>query len=145
VSIGSTIVVDAHRLDVVLEVSANELDAAVTRTVYRNGALLRTRVRAYASGRPGPRVQTGDYRRGISLQTGRTVGTAGASVPFATVFSTSPQGQRLENGFVGVDSLGRHYHQPAFPHFAPALAEVAPLLDRDLNADVDLIARRIAA
>lgn len=30
-----------------------------------------------------------------------------------------PYGPRLELGFVGVDSLGRHYNQPAQPHFRP--------------------------
>jgi hypothetical protein len=30
----------------------------------------------------------------------------------------------LELGFVGVDSLGRHYHQAPFPHFRPALGKI---------------------
>lgn len=30
------------------------------------------------------------------------------------------QAKGLEYGFVGVDSLGRHYRQPPFPHVAPA-------------------------
>jgi len=28
--------------------------------------------------------------------------------------------RRLEFGFIGTDSLGRHYHQPAFPYMRPA-------------------------
>lgn len=144
-SIGMTLSVDAHHLERDMEISAHELAPAIAKTVWRNGSLLRTRVRAHASGRPGPRVQTGDYRRGISLQTGYTVGIGEANVPYATVFSTSPQGQRLENGFVGVDAAGRSYHQPAFPHFAPGLSEIEPLLLRDLNGDVDALARKISA
>ena len=90
---------------------------ATTRTY---GQILRTTVRRNASGRSGvtgipaggglpgeigPRVQTGDYRRGIGL----AVGTSGADNDYAQVFSTSPQGWRLEKGFIGADSLGRVY------------------------------------
>jgi hypothetical protein len=42
------------------------------------------------------------------------------------VVNPSPQTRRLEHGFIGVDSLGRHYYQPAFPHFGPASVEVRP-------------------
>lgn len=91
----------------------------VTRTF---GELLRTRVRANASGRPGPRVQTGDYRRSISLE----VSSSGTDVA-AFVGTNAVQGARLENGFMGMrDSLGRLYHQPPFPHFAPAHERTAP-------------------
>lgn len=143
-SVGQSLLVDVHGLDDILASSAARLQPAVATVIHRNGLLLQGRVRAHASGRPGPRVQTGDYRRGIRLQTGVTIGVAGAAVPFATVYSTSPQGQRLENGFVGVDSLGRHYQQPAFPHFAPGLAEVAPIVERDLQETVDDLIRRVA-
>lgn len=144
-SIGSTIRVDAHQLDRHLELAAHELRPSVTRAVHRGGLLLRTTVRAKASGRPGPRVQTGDYRRGISLSLGTVIGSLGGPVPYATVYSDSPQGQRLENGFVGVDSLGRAYHQPAFPHWAPAAREVEPIVVREVDLVVDSIARRIAS
>ncbi|MGV9878670.1 hypothetical protein [Streptomyces sp. NPDC003006] len=36
--------------------------------------------------------------------------------------------RRLEFGFVGVDSLGRHYNQRPFPHLRPAVGTVGPLL-----------------
>lgn len=91
-----------------------------------HGLLLQTKVKAYASkprsGPPGPRIQTGDYVRSISLN----VQARGDSIE-AAVGTIKPQGRRLEFGFVGTDAIGRHYNQPPYPHFRPALLEVAPL------------------
>jgi hypothetical protein len=84
--------------------------------------LLRTRVRARASGRPGPRRQTGDYRRSIGAQTAQIA----PGVWQGTVGTNAPQGRRLEYGFVGQDSLGRTYNQPPYPHFGPAVDETEP-------------------
>lgn len=39
----------------------------------------------------------------------------------AVVGSNLPYGKRLEYGFVGADSLGRVYNQPAQPHFRPTM------------------------
>lgn len=65
----------------------------------------------HASGRPGPNVVSGAY--------------IGSFVIVAdNVTNFSPQTHRLEYGFIGTDSLGRNYHQPAFPHFRPALQEI---------------------
>jgi hypothetical protein len=83
------------------------------------GQLYQTRVKAAASGRPGPNVITGDYRRSITLEMGMVEG-----MPSAIVGTAAPQGRRLEYGFVGADSLGRHYNQPPFPHFDPPLAQI---------------------
>lgn len=101
---------------------------AVTR---RYGALLQTRVRAHASGRPGPRVQTGDYRRNIGLQVGQD-----EAAVWAEVGTNSVQGRRLEQGFVGVDALGRHYNQPPYPHFGPAFEQTQPEYVQALGAAV---------
>lgn len=84
--------------------------------------LLNTKVKAHASGRPGPRAPTGDYRRSITWEVERH-----ADESVGIVGTTRPQGRRLELGYEGVDSLGRHYHQPPFPHFRPALSEVEVL------------------
>lgn len=96
----------------------------VATPVYLAGALYRTKVRAGASGRPGPRVQTGDYRRGISQQNRRL----SASRAEAHVFSNSPQALRLEYGFKGRDALGRYYDQPAYPHWRPALDGISDFM-----------------
>lgn len=86
------------------------------------GQLLRTRVRARASGRPGPRRRTGDYRRSINAEAAQIA----PGVWQASVGTSAPQGRRLEQGFAGADSLGRVYHQPPYPHFGPALDETEP-------------------
>ena len=86
------------------------------------GMLLQTAVKAAASGRPGPNVVTGDYRRSISL----TVSMEGISA-VAHVGTDRPQGRRLEFGFHGADSLGRVYNQPPYAHFGPAVQIVGPL------------------
>ncbi|MEV0446303.1 hypothetical protein AB0I46_46175, partial [Streptomyces spectabilis] len=54
----------------------------------------------------------------------------------AEVGTNAPQGRRLEFGFVGVDSLGRHYNQPPFPHLGPAVATFGPLLVQELRSAV---------
>lgn len=105
--------------------------------VRHHGMLLQTKVKAYASkprtGPPGPRIQTGDYVRSISLNVNRTAGGMEA-----VVGTVKPQGRRLEFGFVGADSLGRHYNQPPYPHFRPALLEVQPLFVSAVAAAVVL-------
>lgn len=84
------------------------------------GQSLRTRVLAHASGRPGPRHVTGDYKRSWSVTTFVNNGN-----PTSDVGTNAPQGRRLEYGFTGVDAIGRHYNQPPYPHARPALAETA--------------------
>lgn len=65
-----------------------------------------------ASGRPGPNIVTGRYVSSMVLR---------VMPNKREVANGSPQAARLEYGFVGTDRLGRNYHQPAFPHFRPAL------------------------
>lgn len=86
------------------------------------GLRLVTQVRANMSGRPGPRVQTGDLRRSVRL----VLGGSADHVFRALAVTTSPQARRLEDGFIGVDSLGRHYHQPPYPAWRPAVDTVLP-------------------
>lgn len=89
-------------------------DAALVKVETVVGSYLQlglARVRANASGRPGPRRVLGDYLRSMSVEhDGAYAGTIGTD---------APQGRRLELGFVGEDSLGRHYNQPPYPHFVP--------------------------
>lgn len=117
------------------------VQAGVQRQVYLHGELLRSTVRAKASGRPGPRVQTGDYRRGIAVSHGHAPARTGAGqVPASTVRSNSPQAWRLERGFVGADVLGRVYNQPAYEHWGPAIDVVEPKLHAAIDkvwADAD--------
>lgn len=92
------------------------------RKVQHFAALLKTKVKAHASGRPGPNAPTGDYRRSITHEYGYDLG-----VYYAEVGTNAPQGRRLEFGFNGQDSLGRSYNQPPYPHFGPAVDEIEPL------------------
>jgi hypothetical protein len=117
-----------------LRLAGKGLDAKVSKSVRHHGQLLRTRVMAKASGRPGPNIVTGDYRRSWQLQ----VAGAGKGTT-ATVGTNAPQGRRLEHGFHGMDSLGRVYSQPPFPHAGPAFDEIVPLF----VADFERIAKQV--
>lgn len=99
----------------------------------RYGLLVQTQARANASGRPGPRAITGHHRRSITSKT--TVTPAAVE---AIIGPTSPQGRRLELGFVGVDSAGRHYHQPPFPYLQPAMDKYAEQFIKEMESLVYL-------
>ena len=103
-----------------LQALAQAVAGAAHRTVVLWGAALQRQVQLNASGRPGPNAPTGDYRRSINRHTTRTVGGSRCEVG-----TNKPQARRLELGFVGTDSLGRSFDQPAYPHFAPALTFVS--------------------
>lgn len=106
---------------------AASLEGRVDKVLDHHAALLETRIKRHASGRPGPNVITGDYRRSIQRQRikgGWIVGTNQA------------QGRRLEYGFFGTDSRGRTFAQPPYPHFGPALDETRPGLLKDLRKTV---------
>jgi hypothetical protein len=101
--------------------ASKRTDQRIQALVRHHGHLLRTRVMANASGRPGPNVVTGDYRRSITVQ----FSDAGGNFT-AVVGTNAPQGRRLEFGFHGMDSLGRSYSQAPLPHFGPAMDEAGP-------------------
>ena len=94
-----------------------------------HGAQLEAEVKRNASGRPGPNVVTGNYRRSINRRTTRQ----GTTIT-TRVSSAQDHARRLEMGFTGTDSLGRSYDQKALPHFGPALDSVAPRLQAALQA-----------
>ena len=97
------------------------VQVAAGTVVARYGLLLETRIKARASGRPGPRALTGNYRRSWHS----TVRRSGTQVQ-AIVGTSAPQARRLEYGYVGADRLGRIYNQPPYPHVGPALRETEP-------------------
>ncbi|MFF0409698.1 hypothetical protein ACFYUY_04595 [Kitasatospora sp. NPDC004745] len=105
-----------------LEARAVVAVPAATAVVRHHAMLLETAIKAAASGRPGPGVQTGEYRRSWTTEVHAT-----ATGVDAVVGTARPQGPRLEYGFVGPDSLGRVYHQPPFPHVGPAVQRIEPL------------------
>lgn len=118
---GAGVYTNAHQIAAQMRARSAAAEAAGHRVVRTYGQLLLTRVRANASGRPGPRAVTGDYRRSWNVQ---YVDHAGRHS--ATVGTAAPQARRLEYGFVGADRLGRVYNQPPFPHVGPAVLTTAP-------------------
>lgn len=101
--------------------------------VRKYGALLETRIKAKASGRPGPNAPTGDYRGSWYTEF-----FSGPGVEGSNTGTNASQGRRLENGFVGQDSLGRTYNQPPFPHVGPAVQEIEPLFVGEMGKVADL-------
>jgi hypothetical protein len=107
---------------------AAKLDRVGVRAAFRSNQLVRhhsmlleTKIKANASGRPGPRARTGDYRRSWTTRVTSQSGTT-----TATVGTDKPQARRLEYGFVGADRIGRVFNQPPFPHVGPAVDEIGP-------------------
>lgn len=111
--------------------ASRELRGVVEQITREHGVRLQAVVRANMSGRSGvifqpddggpggeigPRAQTGDLRRSVSMTL-----RAEGDVITATVGTNAPQAHRLEYGFVGTDSAGRHVHSPPYPAFRPAL------------------------
>ncbi|WP_324787026.1 HK97 gp10 family phage protein [Streptomyces sp. H51] len=94
--------------------------------------LLETQVKANASGRPGPNVITGDYRRSWTHEV-----HVGAGAVSGTVGTNKPQGRRLEYGYIGPDSLGRIFDQPPYPHLGPAVHTIEPAFLQALGQVVD--------
>lgn len=105
--------------------AAKTADAQMGKKVKHFGALLKTRVMAAASGRPGPRAITGDYRRSWQHEY-----HSGGHSATSLVGTNAVQGHRLEYGFHGADSLGRIYNQPPFPHARPAFDKTAPEFEK---------------
>lgn len=101
--------------------AGRELDKKTSALIRHHGQLLKTRIQANASGRPGPNAPTGDYRRSWTVEFSGGIGAAKV-----TVGTNAPQARRLEFGFHGSDSLGRVYNQPPYPHVAPAIAVTEP-------------------
>lgn len=107
---------DAYTVAAALDEAATAYVAELANVVGKYAQLGLAIVRRNASGRPGPRRVTGDYLRSWSVE---------RDGPFAaSVGTNAPQGRRLENGFVGTDSLGRHYNQPPYPHVGPMADEI---------------------
>jgi hypothetical protein len=94
--------------------------------------LLETQIKANASGRPGPNVITGDYRRSWTHE----VFVAG-DVVSAVVGTNKPQARRLEYGYIGPDTLGRIFDSPPYPHVGPAVETVRPLFFEALGQVAD--------
>ncbi len=110
-----------------LDAAADALPGAIERGVAHTAMVGIGRIRANASGRPGPNVITGRYRSSWNAE--------GRRIPYGaecTIGTRQPQGRRLEFGFYGPDSLGRVYAQPPFPHVGP----VIPFIEQALKSQM---------
>lgn len=113
---------DAHTVAADMTAGANASYARVRAVVGTFAQLGLAKVRANASGRPGPRRVLGNYKRSMNVEHDGEFA--------ATIGTGAPQGRRLEFGFVGEDSLGRHYNQPPYPHWGPMLDWLAPQFEQ---------------
>lgn len=92
------------------------------------GVELHRSVIQHASGHPGPEVRSGRYLSTIQLSH-----DSNGVVARSEVFTDAPFGARLEYGFSGEDSNGKHQFSPPYPHFRPALEEIEPRFLADMN------------
>ncbi|MFG2276670.1 hypothetical protein ACGFNY_43800 [Streptomyces chartreusis] len=114
-----------------LDGAADRIGEVTVRRMRHVGTVGVARIKANASGRPGPNVITGRYRASWRAET--------RGIPYGaqcTLGTGEPQGRRLEFGFVGPDSLGRVYNQPPFPHVQPALGLIETTLHQQMRAVV---------
>lgn len=116
-----------------LDQAADRVGPEIQRTVRRQADALRDRIRANASGRPGPNVITGAYRASWNVEDFPVPNGGGAEVG-----SNAPQAKRLEFGFYDMtDSLGRHFFQPPYAHVEPAVNELSPLYQQAFRTALD--------
>ncbi|MGW3246578.1 HK97 gp10 family phage protein [Streptomyces sp. NPDC001070] len=104
-----------------LQARAASVLPSTVRVVQHYAMLLETRIKANASGRPGPNAPTGDYRRSWTHEM-----HVGGDAVTAVVGTNKPQAARLEYGYVGPDSLGRVFNQPPYAHVGPAVESIGP-------------------
>ncbi|MFE4869542.1 HK97 gp10 family phage protein [Streptomyces sp. NPDC056682] len=123
---------DAGALAAALDRGAQRSLVAAEAAMRHSAQALVQQVQQRASGRPGPRVITGRYRASWNSEVHRA-----GPVVSGEVGSGAPQARRLEFGFVGVDSLGRHYSQRPYPHLGPAVEQAGPRLVQDLGRAVE--------
>lgn len=101
---------------------------------------LRTATQRNAHGRPGPHAVTSDYisswRSGPFDESDRDRGP-GEEIAAASVYSDQAQAHRLEFGWTGTDSLGRHVEAPPYAHLGPAIDAVKPLYRQAMDAVQD--------
>lgn len=129
-----------------LNLMATKAIVQTNKAVKHHATQYRNAVRKRASGRPGPNIITKKYWNSIQTRN-VSVSTTSAAVAIGT---DAAQGFRLENGFVGADSLGRIYNQPPYPHWEQDLVATANALQMSMaaivgseNSTVDVGASRL--
>lgn len=120
----------AQSLAAELARAATQTEVLMTAVVEKSAADLNSLTQRNAdlpsSGPPGPRNITGDYVGSWRVE---PVHDADPGTVSRSVGTDRAQANRLEYGFVGTDSLGRHYDQPPYPHHGPAVDVIAPVFE----------------
>lgn len=115
----SMTVIGAKAITAVWDAAAQTIEKRTDKRAQFWGHTLETKIKGRASGRPGPRTITGDYRRSWTTEPFGMFGGTGYIVG-----TNKAQARRLEYGFSGTDSLGRNYNQPPYPHVRPSTDEI---------------------
>jgi hypothetical protein len=97
------------------------MDLATNAGLTEGGQVVESYAKMGASGAPGPNVITGTLRRSIHVEGPSSYGNAGRQIQIGP---SVIYGRRVELGFHGDDSLGRHYEQDGKPYLGPALDRV---------------------
>jgi hypothetical protein len=106
------------RLYGILKARAILSQVAVPKAILRSAQQLQNEARAiHRAGRPAPIVRTFQFHDAWTIAEGGWHAVMGNGSDYAN---------RLEFGFVGTDSLGRHYAQPPYPSLGPAVDHVRP-------------------
>lgn len=116
----------AAELIAALSQGAAQTQTLMTAVVEKTAVDLVALTQQNASGRPGPNAPTGDYRGSWRVE---PAPDADPTTVSRSVGTDRPQARRLEYGFVGEDSLGRHYDQQPYPHHGPAIEVIEPVFD----------------
>lgn len=124
------------RAQVALDALGARLHAAMGLAAYHAGLEIEASIKEHASGRPGPNVITGTLRRSVHTTAPTPIGSKAWQV---YVSPSTVYARRIELGFMNMrDSLGRLYHQPAFPYvrsgFQAARVRVLPVIIDTLRA-----------
>lgn len=112
---------------------AATVDSLMSTVVVKSATDLNSLTQINASGRPGPNTPTGDYRGSWRVEVIARRAAIGTQVS-ASSGTDRAQANRLEYGFVGVDSLGRQYDQQPYPHHGPAADVIEPLFYAAMEA-----------
>ena len=100
-------------------------DVAARQIVTQGGHAVEAAAKAHMNGRPGPNVRSGDLRRSVTV----TVAKDGLAAYRSETGPTVAYGRRIELGFHGADSRGRHYDQQPYPFMQPGFDDAGPVID----------------
>lgn len=108
-----TATVDVSRLKAKLEAKRATITARLPEIVLAGAVPIEAQAKSNAP------VVSGALRDSIDTQ----IVSQSETQVVAQIAPHTPYAHRIERGFIGIDSLGRNYHQPAEPYMRPAYEE----------------------